>query len=414
MTNFQNKIPDFVWRVMRALSAAGYHAFVVGGCVRDLLRGTPPHDFDLTTDATPDEMRASLGDFRLIPTGAAHGTLTVISDSKPVEVTTHRADGDYADARHPDRVFFSRNIEDDLSRRDFTVNAMAWNKERGLVDLFGGREDLENKILRAVGDPEKRFSEDALRILRAFRFSAQLDFAIEEKTALAARHRCAGLSKISVERIFSELQKLLVAPAAERGFAALVDAECLSLAFPGAPLRAEFAARWKSLAPDAPLRLAAIFAGDAADADAFCRKMHTSRAFAERTAALVKGKSAPLPTDLYEARHFVFRFFPVWRDLLSLKEIAGEETGEARRLCEQVVREGSAVDLHRLAVNGKELQDALRIAPADTAPMLSRLQDAVFRDPALNKKRLLLSLAAKEIGREDLAAQFILKGTRKK
>ena len=202
--------PENAGAVCRRLCEHGYSAYLVGGCVRDMLRGTVPHDFDITTDATPDEMLAVFADHRTILTGAAHGTVTVVEGGENIEVTTFRADGVYSDHRRPDTVSFSRSIEEDLARRDFTVNAMALSYETGeITDLYGGREDLANGVIRCVGDPGKRFEEDALRIMRALRFSAVFDFDIEENTARAVHEKRELLSCIAPERISSELVKLL-------------------------------------------------------------------------------------------------------------------------------------------------------------------------------------------------------------
>ncbi len=201
------KIPENIKLVLETLTRNGYEAYIVGGCVRDLLLGLTPSDFDITTSANPENVMALFQ--KTVPTGIKHGTVTVLIDSEPVEVTTFRTEGQYSDSRHPESVEFVTDLEQDLSRRDFTVNALAYNDTSGLVDLFGGRTDLENKILRAVGDPEKRFKEDALRILRLFRFSSQLQFKIEENTLNAALKLQKGLGSISRERIFSELKKSL-------------------------------------------------------------------------------------------------------------------------------------------------------------------------------------------------------------
>ena len=182
---FQIAIPQPVEEILSALEAAGFPAVVVGGCVRDSLLGKTPHDWDVATAARPEEMKQALSRFRLAETGIRHGTLTVRNQGEAVETTTFRQDGSYGDSRHPDTVTFTRSLETDLSRRDFTVNAMAYSPKRGLVDLFGGQEDLQAKVLRCVGNPEQRFTEDALRIVRAMRFSAVLDFSIEPATGEA-------------------------------------------------------------------------------------------------------------------------------------------------------------------------------------------------------------------------------------
>lgn len=209
-------LPIPVLRALSVLESHGYEAYIVGGCVRDCLLDRTPNDWDITTSATPDEMKRCFADFRVIETGIRHGTLTVIIDRMQLEITTYRNDGEYLDNRHPVQVTFSRKIEDDLSRRDFTVNAMAYHPERGLVDLFGGREDLKRGIIRAVGDAKTRFHEDGLRILRAIRFAAVLDFEIAADTATAVHACCGLLSGIAAERIREELCKLICGKGAVR------------------------------------------------------------------------------------------------------------------------------------------------------------------------------------------------------
>ena len=197
--------------VINALADAGFSAYVVGGCVRDYFLGNQTSDTDITTSAKPCELEKILADknIKVVETGLKHGTVTAVIDKTPLEITTFRADGEYRDSRHPQSVEFVEDIEQDLKRRDFTVNAMAYNDERGLVDLFGGREDIENRIIRTVGEPDARFKEDALRIMRALRFSSVLGFEIEEKTKKSIFDNMYLLENISAERIFSELSKLL-------------------------------------------------------------------------------------------------------------------------------------------------------------------------------------------------------------
>ena len=199
------KIPKNQEYVLETLKNSGYEAYIVGGCVRDSLLGKIPQDYDVTTSATPDVVESLFP--KTVPTGIAHGTVTVIVEKEPIEVTTFRSESSYSDSRHPDFTHFETDIRYDLSRRDFTVNSMAYNKEVGLIDLYGGETDLKNRILRAVGEPEKRFKEDALRILRLFRFASQLGFCIESDTLNAAIELKKGLEKISRERIFTELYK---------------------------------------------------------------------------------------------------------------------------------------------------------------------------------------------------------------
>ena len=202
-------IPSYVSCLIQKLSDAGYRTAAVGGCVRDSLLKREPHDWDLATAAPWQTVKALFSDsFPVIETGTQHGTVTVLSEGHPIEVTTFRIDGSYSDGRHPDYVHFTDDLEQDLSRRDFTINAMAFDGGH-LIDPFGGRDDLSLRIIRCVGDPKMRFQEDALRMLRALRFSSSLGFTIEEQTASAIHKQAAALSLISAQRIFSELQKLL-------------------------------------------------------------------------------------------------------------------------------------------------------------------------------------------------------------
>lgn len=200
-------IPESAEKIINALKAAGHEAYIVGGCVRDALLGRAAYDYDITTSALPEETKAIFK--KTFDTGISHGTVTVISDGVPYEVTTFRIDGEYADCRHPVSVSFTKNVEFDLARRDFTVNALCYNHETGIIDAFDGVRDLNNKIIRAVGDPELRFSEDALRVFRAIRFSATLGFEIEENTKRAIFEYKENLKNVSVERIYAEWKKLL-------------------------------------------------------------------------------------------------------------------------------------------------------------------------------------------------------------
>ncbi len=204
------RIPEHTEIIIHTLEEHGFEAFVVGGCVRDTLLGREPEDWDITSNACPEQVKALF--HRTVDTGIKHGTVTVMMDHCGYEVTTYRIDGEYEDSRHPKEVTFTGELREDLKRRDFTINAMAYNHRSGLVDIFHGQEDLEHKILRCVGDPMERFSEDALRILRAFRFAAQLGFTIEKNTLSAAEALAPSLKNISAERIRVEFIKLLVSP----------------------------------------------------------------------------------------------------------------------------------------------------------------------------------------------------------
>ena len=201
------QIPSHVEYIIGKLNQNGYEAFAVGGCVRDTLLGRTPGDWDITTSARPEQVKALFR--RTIDTGIQHGTVTVMLERTGYEVTTYRIDGEYEDGRHPRQVEFTSDLLEDLKRRDFTINAMAYSHETGIVDAFGGMEDLEKRVIRCVGEPMERFEEDALRILRAIRFSAQLDFSIEEKTREAITRIAPNLAKVSRERVQMELTKLL-------------------------------------------------------------------------------------------------------------------------------------------------------------------------------------------------------------
>ena len=203
------KLPESVEFIIEKMNKGGERADIVGGCVRDFLLGKAPSDYDLTTSASPERTKEIFSDFRTIDTGIKHGTVTLMLDGEPYEITTYRIDGEYKDNRHPECVTFSKNIEDDLSRRDFTMNAIAYNPTDGLTDPFGGREDIRCGIIRAVGDARVRFTEDALRILRGVRFSSTLGFAIEKDTASAIKEKRELLKNVSAERIFVEWKKLL-------------------------------------------------------------------------------------------------------------------------------------------------------------------------------------------------------------
>lgn len=210
MTDKIIKLPENVKKAIDMLYAGGFSAYSVGGCVRDSLMGKTPHDWDITTSALPQEIKATFGGYKTIDTGIKHGTVTVLMEGTPLEITTYRKEGDYSDHRHPDKVDFTPDIREDLKRRDFTVNAMAYNHIEGFVDLFGGMADLEKKIIRSVGRAENRFREDALRIVRGIRFASVLGFDIETETAEAMDKLKSDLRFVAVERITEEFKKLLM------------------------------------------------------------------------------------------------------------------------------------------------------------------------------------------------------------
>ncbi len=203
------EIPNYALKCLETLENNGFESYIVGGCVRDFCMKRTPHDFDITTNAKPEQVKECFKEYNKIDIGEKHGTVAIIIDDEQVEITTYRIDGDYKDSRHPQNVIFSEKLNEDLSRRDFTVNAMAMNKNHEIVDIFGGMTDIENKFIRTVGNPVERFTEDALRIMRALRFSSQLDFEIEKETSKTIHNLAYLLKNISVERIREEFLKLI-------------------------------------------------------------------------------------------------------------------------------------------------------------------------------------------------------------
>ena len=283
--------------LLDTLHRAGYAAYVVGGCVRDSLLGLTPHDWDLCTSALPQQVMELFGAQRCIPTGLQHGTVTVKQSGALYEITTFRTEGTYTDGRHPDEVHFVPDVREDLARRDFTINAMAYNEKEGLVDPFGGQADLQSGVLRAVGVPRQRFTEDALRILRLYRFAARFGFAIDPPTAQAAQELCAHLDCVSVERIEEELAKLLSAPAP----AAYLDEKILGVVLPELSPEALAAAKPVVDACPAgeralPVRLAALLLSLGEDGTRrTLRRLRCSNACIEETAVLVREVVSGVP-----------------------------------------------------------------------------------------------------------------------
>ena len=277
--------------LLARLHGAGYAAYAVGGCVRDSLLGRTPQDWDLCTSARPEQVLALFGEGQCIPTGLQHGTVTIKYGGQLYETTTFRTEGAYTDGRHPDEVHFVPDVRQDLARRDFTINAMAYNDAEGLIDPFGGQQDLQQGILRAVGDPATRFEEDALRILRLYRFAARFGFAIDLPTGQAARALCAHLDCVSVERIEEELSKLLAAPAP----AAYLDEKILKVIIPELSAPALQAAKpvvdaCPAGTEDLPVRWAALLMSLGEDGTRKAlKRLRCSNACIEQTAVLVRG-----------------------------------------------------------------------------------------------------------------------------
>ena len=368
------KIPENISFVLNRLTQNGYEAYIVGGCVRDALLGLTPSDFDITTSAKPQEV-INLFE-KTIPTGINHGTVTVMVDKTPVEVTTFRTEGNYTDSRHPENVEFVTNLKEDLSRRDFTVNALAFNENIGLVDLFGGVKDLEAKILKAVGDPEKRFGEDALRILRLFRFSSQLGFEIEEKTFRDALKLGKTLENISRERIFSELQKALNGKDPQ-AISPLINSS--ALAFLGIKKSPDFYTKTQN--PD--LRLFAFLKSTESSVSVL-KELKASNRQIDFISKLLTLDTLNLDTK-EEIKNALFL-----TDEASVKSFF-EYTDKDTRLLDEILENKEPYLISHLEVSGEDLM-LQGFKNKEIGNRLETLRQIVVKDPLKNKKETLLTL----------------------
>ena len=429
--------------LLARLHGAGYAAYAVGGCVRDSLLGRTPQDWDLCTSARPEQVLALFGEGQCIPTGLQHGTVTIKYGGQLYETTTFRTEGAYTDGRHPDEVHFVPDVRQDLARRDFTINAMAYNDAEGLIDPFGGQQDLQQGILRAVGDPATRFEEDALRILRLYRFAARFGFAIDPPTGQAARALCAHLDCVSVERIEEELSKLLAAPAP----AAYLDEKILKVIIPELSAPALQAAKpvvdaCPAGTEDLPVRWAALLMSLGEDGTRkVLKRLRCSNALIEETAVLVrgmggsggrfllgheKGHSIALPTacgsrvppqrtvlgetstapgqapaahdTVIRIRKLLGRY-----DLHTVQRLAAlgaamepEQAADfaaQAELAAQLDADGVCCRVSQLAVNGRDLMAAGIPAGPGLRRTLEALLDAVIRGQLLNERQCLLDAA---------------------
>ena len=282
-------IPESVKKTLETLENNGFEAYLVGGCVRDMIMNRAVHDYDITTNALPEEVIASFPDNGKVTDGIRHGTVGIIWGKTVNEITTYRVDGKYSDARHPDGVFFTKSLKEDLLRRDFTVNAIACDLSGNIFDPCGGEKDIENKLLRAVGDPGKRFSEDALRIMRALRFSSVLGFEIEKETLFSMREKKELLSLIAPERIYSEMTKLLTGR-----FAANALREADILPFGIVPECEPFEKRTDAEAADVPLSYALFLGNEKEKAESFFKSLRADKKTAREALKTLK---TPLPED---------------------------------------------------------------------------------------------------------------------
>lgn len=438
------QMPENVKKIIRILRDAGYEAYAVGGCVRDSLLGRSPHDWDITTSALPKQVKALFR--RTVDTGIVHGTVTVMLGREGYEVTTYRVDGIYEDGRHPKQVTFTGNLVEDLKRRDFTINAMAYNEEQGLVDAFGGVQDLERGVIRCVGDPDERFSEDALRILRAVRFAGQLGFSVEDKTREAIRGHAERLRQVSAERIREELIKLAESRhpeylrlAWETGITAVVLPEFDRMmdcpqhnphhrgsvgehtlwAMQAAP--ADRLLRLTMLLHDCAKPLCVStdengvdhFYGHGAEsarmARQILRRLRCDGKTIDQVGELVYWHDSEIRPGVYSVRRAASRIgtglFPM---LLKVKQADLDAQSDYQReekqvwldrlkeIYEQICRDGDCLTLKELAVDGRDLMEAgIRPGP-EMGKILQKLLVLVLEDPSRNRKEYLLGSLPKE------------------
>ena len=398
--------------LLDTLHAAGYAAYAVGGCVRDSLLGRTAHDWDLCTSALPQQVMELFGAEQCIPTGLQHGTVTIKYGGQLYETTTFRTEGSYTDGRHPDAVQFVPDVREDLARRDFTINAMAYNEAEGLVDPFGGQKDLQNGLLRAVGEPQQRFTEDALRILRLYRFAARFGFALDAATARAARQLAPHLDCISAERIQEELAKLLAAPQPgaylEPAVLAVVLPELTPAALDAAkPVVDACPAGEKNL----PVRWAALLGAlGETDTRRVLKRLRCSNACIEETAVLVREtagegvceeKASAHPGDIH-IRQLLGRYgLCTVERLCALCAALQPQNAPACALAAQRARQleadGVCCRVSQLAVNGRDLMAAGIPAGPALRRVLEALLDGVIHAEYPNEKPALLAAAQKII-----------------
>lgn len=341
------KFPHAVTCAIEILTAAGFESYPVGGCVRDFLRGVTPVDFDITTSALPAQVRDLFSAYPVIETGLKHGTVTVLIENLPLEITTFRTDLGYSDGRHPDRVAFTADLREDLARRDFTINALAWDQGR-VIDHYGGRDDLNAKIIRCVGDAKTRFREDALRILRGLRFAAVLDFGIEDETARAMLSCAPLLARVSAERITEELSRLVCGVAAERVARAFFDV--FRAIFP--QLEPDVA-RLSSLPAEKCLRLAAFLG----NTDSLARlKLSAKETRLVKTLLTAEKPRLATRFDALMLKH-TYREMAEdlcrYHEVSGLSELCGDGVWEVSKLAI------SGADLTARGYRGKEIGDTL-------------------------------------------------------
>ena len=376
-------IPPEIQFIIDTLNKNGFEAYLVGGCVRDMLMDIPPHDYDITTSAPPEAILTLFE--KTVPTGIKHGTVTVINGGIAAEVTTYRADGDYTDHRRPKSVTFVKSLKEDLARRDFTVNAIAYNKTKGVKDFFGGIKDINNKILRAVGEPKKRFREDALRILRLFRFASVLEFTPEKETLNAALKCAPLLESISAERISSELRKAINGkkPAALKPLTDIRGLEFIGIKAPDyskiIPLQGEGLALFGFLYSSTDNLISAL---------EFLKPSNKEKKLYQNILTLL---SLPLPQSKEEIKEMLFKTDPcsVEKYLYFKNSYFGTDTQNAFNMLSEITENGEPYRISDLKIGGKNLIN-MGVSGEKIGETLEYLRELVVRNPEQNRKSILL------------------------
>lgn len=385
------KLPDDVRMILNRFLENGYEAFIVGGCVRDSLLGDEPKDYDITTNALPTQVEQLFSDLKVIETGIRHGTVTVIINKEPYEITTYRTDVKYSDHRHPDEVRYALTLGEDLSRRDFTVNAMAYNEENGLIDSFNGVNDLNEGIIRCVGDPDTRFNEDALRILRCIRFASRYGFRIEKNTESALFRNRELLRYVSVERIATEFNEIITSNKANEYLSryriifetVMPQLEDLDFSLVGKVNRRLY------------MRISALFVlDDSLSAVGMLRHMHYSNKIIDEVSTLLDHIDSPLETD-YDIRRMFFEIgIKATNDLLSLKKARGDDLdyGMIRKRIRELRKSFIARD--QMNINGDDLM-ILGYRGREIGQILDDLYEQILRDEIKNDHEELMKATLK-------------------
>lgn len=400
-------MPFLILSAISKIEAAGFDVYAVGGCVRDHLMGRPPSDWDLATSALPQDIQTIFQSEKVIPTGIKHGTVTVLSQGKSVEITTFRIDGKYTDSRHPSDVTFSKDILQDLSRRDFTVNAMAYNPKSGLIDPFGGKSDLEHRIIRTVGSPKERFSEDALRIMRAIRFAATLNFEIEENTHTALFSCRDLLSDIAAERIAAELNKTLFAENPAPTLAKYLPVMAKRLFdedFPDQFKIDEKTLIFESIGHTSPIlsqRLALFLYCIGGDNIPLARNFFTRLKYDAKTRhgviTILENIDTEICPDKVSIRKLLKKLgIASLSDILDVKFALANNDNRislayAKALLDEIVSRGDCCSLYQLDITGNDLKNVFGLSGTQIGIALDMLLDAVIEERCENKKDTLLN-----------------------